>query len=53
MTKQNTFGQMDVLIRCERCGKKFKENDLEVDEDTHDLLCPKCYHQGLSREREA
>ena len=32
------------LERCERCGKKFMENDLTVDEDTHDLLCPECYH---------
>lgn len=32
------------MERCERCGRLFRESDLEVDEDTHDLLCPDCYH---------
>jgi hypothetical protein len=39
---------MKELARCEKCGKKCQENDLECDEDSHDLLCPECYHQGLS-----
>ena len=29
-----------MIGKCERCGKKMREDDLEVDEDTHQLLCP-------------
>ncbi len=43
---------MRSLVKCERCGKIYKECDLEVDEDTHQVLCPNCYHQGLSSESE-
>lgn len=35
---------MAKLEKCERCRRIFREEDLEVDEDTHDLLCPECYH---------
>ena len=35
------------IVKCEKCGEKFRENDLEVDEDSHMLLCPDCYHQGF------
>lgn len=30
--------------KCERCKHIFREDDLTVDEDTHELLCPDCYH---------
>ena len=38
---------MRSLVKCERCGNVFREEDLEVDEDTHENLCPNCYHQGF------
>ena len=34
---------MEIVI-CERCGKKLRESDAFVDEDTHDVLCAECYH---------
>ena len=30
--------------KCERCKRKFREDDLDVDEDSGDLLCPSCLH---------
>ena len=30
--------------QCDRCKRKLREDDLTVDEDTNDLLCPECYH---------
>lgn len=31
------------IIECEHCGKKIKEADSYIDEDSHDILCSKCY----------
>lgn len=35
---------MSGFRKCERCGKVCREEDLEVDEDSHLELCPECYH---------
>lgn len=32
------------IIKCERCGRKIREEDSTVDEDTHDICCPECYY---------
>lgn len=41
---------MKSLSQCERCGKTVREEDLTIDEDSHDCLCSNCYHEGLSDE---
>ena len=37
-------------VKCERCKRFFREGDLDIDEDTHALLCSSCLHNDKNDE---